>query len=530
MVFQAGDKTETWMVRKPVVSNNPVLPGQYADPDIDYLDGKFWIFPTTDGYPSWSGTVFHAFSSKDLVNWEDEGIILDVANDDPGKNEKGVQISPSLWSEGSAWAPTIEEKDGKYYFYYCAKHNGTSSIGVAVADDPAGPYTDKGSALVTKAMCDSVGVSMGQAIDPSIFTDDDGTSYITFGNGSAAIAELNDDMMSIKEGTLKQIRGLTSFRESVVVTKAEGKYHWTWSCDDANSPNYHVNYGVSDTLNGTITVRGTLLQKDESKGILGSAHQSVVHIQDKTGKDRYFMAYHRFYTPLDIFISADGLGKHRETCIDEIFFDKDGYMTITPTLEGVEAVDLTPDIPVSFVDVKEDDWFAPCVQYVYEQKIMKGMDATHFGPDGVLTRAQFAAMLYRMEGSPEVTYRNVFTDVKDGEFYTDAVIWASSENVGVITGYAGGELFGPSDMVTREQMALMMYRYARYKGYDTTKASDLTGFPDKSEVSEFAEKAVSWAAAEGLLKGDQGKLHPLGAANRAEGAAVIQRFMENIIK
>lgn len=530
VVFQAGDKTETWMVRKPVVSNNPVLPGQYADPDIDYLDGKFWIFPTTDGYPSWSGTVFHAFSSKDLVNWEDEGIILDVANDDPGKNEKGVQISPSLWSEGSAWAPTIEEKDGKYYFYYCAKHNGTSSIGVAVADDPAGPYTDKGSALVTKAMCDSVGVSMGQAIDPSIFTDDDGTSYITFGNGSAAIAELNDDMMSIKEGTLKQIRGLTSFRESVVVTKAEGKYHWTWSCDDANSPNYHVNYGVSDTLNGTITVRGTLLQKDESKGILGSAHQSVVHIQDKTGKDRYFMAYHRFYTPLDIFISADGLGKHRETCIDEIFFDKDGYMTITPTLEGVEAVDLTPDIPVSFVDVKEDDWFAPCVQYVYEQKIMKGMDATHFGPDGVLTRAQFAAMLYRMEGSPEVTYRNVFTDVKDGEFYTDAVMWASSENVGVITGYAGGELFGPSDMVTREQMALMMYRYARYKGYDTTKASDLTGFPDKSEVSEFAEKAVSWAAAEGLLKGDQGKLHPLGAANRAEGAAVIQRFMENIIK
>ncbi len=199
---------------------------------------------------------------------------------------------------------------------------------------------------------------------------------------------------------MKQIRGLTSFRESVVVTKAEGKYHWTWSCDDANSPNYHVNYGVSDTLNGTITVRGTLLQKDESKGILGSAHQSVVHIQDKTGKDRYFMAYHRFYTPLDIFISADGLGKHRETCIDEIFFDKDGYMTITPTLEGVEAVDLTPDIPVSFVDVKEDDWFAPCVQYVYEQKIMKGMDATHFGPDGVLTRAQFAAMLYRMEGSP----------------------------------------------------------------------------------------------------------------------------------
>ena len=85
---------------------------------------------------------------------------------------------------------------------------------------------------------------MGQAIDPSIFTDEDGTSYLLFGNGSAAIAQLNDDMMSIKEGTLKQINGLTDFRESVVVTKVDGKYHWTWSCDDANSPNYHVNYGV----------------------------------------------------------------------------------------------------------------------------------------------------------------------------------------------------------------------------------------------------------------------------------------------
>lgn len=81
---------------------------------------------------------------------------------------------------------------------------------------------------------------MGQAIDPSVFTDDDGTSYITFGNGSAAIAELNDDMMSIKAGSLKQLNGLRDFRESVVVIKANGKYHWTWSCDDTGSPNYHV--------------------------------------------------------------------------------------------------------------------------------------------------------------------------------------------------------------------------------------------------------------------------------------------------
>ena len=195
---------------------------------------------------------------------------------------------------------------------------------------------------MTVEMCKAAGVSMGQAIDPSIFTDDDGKSYILFGNGNGAIAELNDDMVSIKEGTLKQIDGLTDFRESVIVTKANGKYHWTWTCDDANSPNYHVNYGVSDTLiqeDGTVSValeRTNMLSKNESLGILGSGHQSVLQIKDAYGKDRYFMAYHRFYTPLNIF--TDAFGVHRETCIDEILFNEEGKMVISPTHEGVSTV------------------------------------------------------------------------------------------------------------------------------------------------------------------------------------------------
>lgn len=351
-VLTKGAKTTTWTLKKPIFSNNPVLPGQYADPDIDYFDGKFWIYPTTDGYPSWSGTVFHAFSSPDMVNWEDEGVIMELAKTNPGVNDKGVQIAASPWAvKGRAWAPTIEKKNGKYYFYYCGKDSsGTSAVGVAVADRPEGPYKDKGTALVTTAMCKDAGASVGQAIDPSIYTDDNGKSYILLGNGSAVIAELSDDMTSIKDGTLKRIDGLADFRESVVVTKAGGKYHWTWSCDDANSPNYHVNYGVSDKLiqdDGTVKVelkKKNFLSKAESKNILGSAHQSVVQVKDVSGKDRYFMAYHRFYTPLNIFTSEDGLGKHRETCVDEITFDENGEMVITPTLEGVAAVEVQPQI------------------------------------------------------------------------------------------------------------------------------------------------------------------------------------------
>lgn len=333
-----GDKSEEYVIEPPVMSNNSVLPGQYADPDIDYFDGKFWIFPTTDGYPGWSGTVFHAWSSEDMVSWQDEGIIMELANDDPGENEKGIQIASSDWAvRGSAWAPSIEKKNDRYYFYYCGKDsNGTSQIGVASADRPEGPYTDLGTPLITVEKCRELGISMGQAIDPSVFTDDDGTSYITFGNGNAAIVELGSDMMSIDESSMRQINGLTDFRESVVVIKRDGMYHWTWTCDDANSPNYHVNYGVSDTLDGNITVRHKpLLAKNENFGILGTGHQSMLHVQDERGNDRYYIAYHRFYTPVDIFQSGDGLGVHRETCIDEVTFDDDGYMNIVhPSHEG----------------------------------------------------------------------------------------------------------------------------------------------------------------------------------------------------
>lgn len=339
--YENGDE-EQWTIKAATVSNNPVLPGQYADPDIDYFDGKFWLYPTTDGFSGWSGNYFHAFSSTDLVNWTDEGVILDVDQSHEGQPQDywTEQTTVSPWSVGSAWAPTIEKKviDGqsKYFFYYCAKYpNGESAIGVAVADNPAGPYKAADQPIVTRSM---EGVTVGQAIDPSIFTDPNtGKSYILYGNGSAAIAELSDDMMSVKPGTVRRLSGLTDFRESVVVSYREGKYHWTWSCDDAGSPNYHVNYGVSDSIDGAIAYKGTLLQKDTAKQLQGTAHQSDVHVTDANGDERWFMSYHRHYTPLGVFTS--GLGYHRETAIDEITFGEDGLMqTMHPTDEGVSIV------------------------------------------------------------------------------------------------------------------------------------------------------------------------------------------------
>lgn len=187
-----------------------------------------------------------------------------------------------------------------------------------------------------------------------------------------------------------------------------------------------------------------------------------------------------------------------------------------------------PKDPVTdvFADIEKDHWFVDYVQYVYDHKYMTGLDETHFGPNGVLSRAQFATILYRMEGSPKVTYKPTFPDVADGEFYSEAVIWASAKNVGVIGGYADGT-FGPGDDLTREQMAVMLYRYAEYKGYDMSAKGSLKDFPDGKLVSPFAEKAMQWAVGAGVISGNADKtLAPQGTTSRAVCATMIMRVQE----
>ena len=316
--------TEGWTVNA-TLCGNPVLAGQYADPDIDVFGDTYYLYTTTDGFAGWAGTVFHCFSSKNLVDWTDEGVILDVS--------KGGDVP---WSVSCAWAPSIEEKNGRYYFYFCAKdETGDSMIGVAVADHPAGPYTAMDTPLMTVAMCKEYGVSMGQAIDPSIFTDEDGTSYMLFGNGAAAVVKLNDDMVSCDLDTLTNYYGVTEFREAITVVKRDGVYHFTWSCDDTGSPNYHVNYGIANSIygndeSGNIDYQYTVLSKNEDLDILGTGHHSMLQIP---GEDEYYIAYHRFFTPLGFF--SDGTGHHRQTCIDKVTFGADGLMeVITPTHEG----------------------------------------------------------------------------------------------------------------------------------------------------------------------------------------------------
>lgn len=178
---------------------------------------------------------------------------------------------------------------------------------------------------------------------------------------------------------------------------------------------------------------------------------------------------------------------------------------------------------MSYTDVSENDWYYEYVKYVHDRGLMTGLNETTFGAGETLARAQFALILYRMNGEPQVAYSPRFTDVPKDEWYTDAIMWAS--DAGIVTGYSNG-YFGPGDTINREQMATMMYRYAGYKQYDISGKGVLTLFPDKDYVNDFSKQALQWTVGLGIISGDRGRINPQGAVYRAVCATIIQRFID----
>ena len=315
----------------------PILSGFHADPEVLYSNKskKYYIYSTTDGTPGWGGHDFSVFSSENLVDWKDEGKMLDV---------KGDQVK---WATGNAWAPCIiEKKVGKAYkyFFYFSAHNPKSNrkeIGVAVSDSPTGPFVDSGAPIITDADRPKEARG-GQAIDVDVFQDPKtGKFYLYWGNGFMAGAELNDDMLSVKKETITHLTpkggNLQSwaFREGAYVFYRKGTYYFMWSVDDTGSPNYHVCYGTAKSPLGPISIDENnymvIKQKPEDQ-IYGTAHNSVLQIP---GKDEWYIVYHRINKN---FVHHEP-GIHREVCIDRMTFDKQGrIIPVAPTLDGPEPL------------------------------------------------------------------------------------------------------------------------------------------------------------------------------------------------
>lgn len=185
----------------------------------------------------------------------------------------------------------------------------------------------------------------------------------------------------------------------------------------------------------------------------------------------------------------------------------------------------TPKLP--FADVKEGSWFYDSVAYVYKKGIINGTSSTAFSPDSPVTRGMIVTILWRLEGQPSADTAAGFNDVKAGGYYENAVAWAVKN--GIVNGYSASK-FGPDDSITREQMAAILYRYAQYDNIDTGAGenTDILSYADGASVTEYAVPAVKWACGAGLIQGSNGKLMPSGSTTRAQAAAILKRFCENL--
>ncbi len=294
-------------------SGNPLFTGWYADPEGIIFGNEYWIYPTYSA-PYDKQVFFDAFSSKDLVTWTKHSKILDTSN--------------VKWAKRAVWAPSIIQKDGKYFLFFGANDiqsdNEYGGIGVAVADKPTGPFKD----YLKKPLIDKFH-NGAQPIDQFIFKDNDEYYLIYGGWRHCNIAHLKKDFTGfIPYGDGSIFKEITpeNYVEGPFMFKKDDKYYFMWSEGGWTGPNYSVAYAISDSPFGPFKRIGKILQQDP-KIATGAGHHSV--IQNPTTKDWYMIYHRRPLTETD--------GNSRVTCIDKMFFDENGLIKpVIITNEGVE--------------------------------------------------------------------------------------------------------------------------------------------------------------------------------------------------
>nr|WP_303777137.1 glycoside hydrolase family 43 protein [Bacteroides intestinalis] len=303
-------------VKQPVqMSGNPLFEGWYADPEGIILNDEYWIFPTySDKYEK--QIFMDAFSSTDLVNWT--------------KHERIIDNKAVKWVWRAMWAPAIVKKDDKYFLFFggndIQNDNEYGGIGVSVADRPEGPYQDYlGRPLIDKIY------NRAQPIDQFVFQDKDGSYYMYYGGwGRCNVVKLKDDftgLLPFEDGTYYREVTPENYTEGPFMFIRDGKYYFMWSEGGWGGPDYSVAYAIADNPFGPFKRIGKILQQDPEIGT-GAGHHSVIH---EPKSDKYYIIYHR--RPL-----TETDGNHRVTCIDEMTFDKHGYINpVKITFEGVKS-------------------------------------------------------------------------------------------------------------------------------------------------------------------------------------------------
>lgn len=301
-------------ISQPVYAQqNPVFPGWYADPEGIIYNNEYWVFPTYSARYE-DQIFFDAFSSKDFVTWKKHHRIIDTAE--------------VKWAKKAMWAPSVFQKDKKYYLFFGANdvHKGEiGGIGVAVADKPQGPYKD----LLGKPLINDI-VNGAQPIDQFVFKDKDGQYYMYYGGWQHCnVVKLSPDFKSLvpfDDGTIYKEVTPENYVEGPFMFIRNNKYYFMWSEGGWGLPNYKVAYAIADSPFGPFKRIGTILEQDPAIAT-GAGHHSVIKVPNK---DQYYIVYHR--RPL----GKTGANE-RETCIDVMTFDANGYINpVKMTFEGVK--------------------------------------------------------------------------------------------------------------------------------------------------------------------------------------------------
>ena len=309
---------------------------------------------------------------------------------------------------------------------------------------------------------------------------------------------LTDEFMPIKP-VMTVLNDLPRFflRDSIQIQRNNGDFTVRASTPPPSSISY--------------TYYTIAAKADKGGNISPSGNVSVLAGADK----EFIIKANDGYIISDVLVDGKSVG-----AVDTYNF-KSVYKAHTITAQFVEAKPINP-----FTDVPTNRWFTDDVLWAYREGLMTGTGSTIFDPFGNTTRGMIATILHRLENTPSAI-ANVFTDVPSGQWYTEAVDWASSNNI--VKGYGDGR-YGPSDPLTREQIVTILYRYAQFKGYDVNKRADIKSFKDAEQVSDWARVAMEWAVEAGLIKGmGDGTLAPLSNITRAQMASILARFTEKFI-
>ena len=402
-------------------------------------------------------------------------------------------IQNVTWESSNTEVATVDA-NGKV----TAEGEGEATITVTTAD---GGKTATCAVTVTAAPVPVSGVSLNkdstsltvgdtETLTATITPDNATNKNVTWSSDTPSVASVNNGVVTaVAPGTA-----------TITVTTADGGFTATCAVTvrpdiPPANPNYRIT--VEATQGGTVTADPTAA-KAGTTVTLTPAPDAGYQVGTVAVTDRFGEA---------VAVTEQAGGTYTFTM-------PNGQVTVTVTFA---------EAPLPFPDVTEGDWFYDAVRYAYETGLMDGVGDSLFAPNSQTTRAQLVTILYRLAGEPEPGGDSGFSDVAAGTWYTDAVAWAAQN--GIVNGTTD-TTFAPGDDITREQLAAILYRYAAYQGYDVSQRADLSGFGDASSIRGYAQEALSWAHAQGLVLGfEDGSLRPQGTASRAQIAAVLMRFL-----